>query len=510
MGKLSEKESYKEWQKWCETVQSNTVVNNAETTVEKRKRIKRLLENYSDFVDYYFPHYTDDAATGKHTACAPFHIKAANYIRSHRNLQYGAKWARGHAKSTHFDIFIPLWLKALREMWLMVLVGKSETNAKTLLGDVQAELEYNQRYIADFGTQKVDGTWADGEFVTTDGVAFFARGRGQSPRGLRYRSHRPDYIVIDDMDDDELVNNPDRVARLTKWVKEALFGTLDGGRGRFIMVGNLIGKNSVLANFIASDGVVVSEVNALDKNGQPSWSAKWSLEEIQAQERFMGYVSFQREMMNNPITEGAVFKRDWIKWIKPLTLRKYDCLVCYCDPSFKGSNKNDYKAIKLWGKTGTDLHHLAAFVRQCSVAEMVRWFYDLYERIRDNNAVCEFYIEANFLQDILLDEFTREGRERGYQLPIRADKRKKPDKFQRIEAVSPLWERGFVYYNIDKRNDPDMLTGLEQTLAFEKGMSGHDDAPDADEGAIYILQQRTRVRENKPTYGRRTNPKNSW
>ena len=24
---------------------------------------------------------------------------------------------------------------------------------------------------------------------------------------------------------------------------------------------------------------------------------------------------------------------------------------------------------------------------------------------------------------------------------------------------------------------PDMLAGLEQTLAFEKGMSGHDDAP---------------------------------
>ena len=327
---------------------------------------------------------------------------------------------------------------------------------------------------------------------------------------MRYRSHRPDYIVIDDLDDDELVNNPDRVSRLTKWVKEALFGTLDGGRGRFIMVGNLIGKNSVLANFIASDGVVVSEVNALDKNGMPSWSAKWSLEEIQAQERFMGYTSFQREMMNNPITEGSVFKRDWIKWIDPLPLRKYDYLVCYCDPSFKGSNKNDYKAIKLWGKTGTDLHHLAAFVRQCSVAEMVRWFYDLYERIRDANAVCEFYIEANFLQDILLDEFTREGNERGYQLPIRADKRKKPDKFQRIEAVSPLWERGFVFYNTDKRNDPDMLAGLEQTLSFEKGMSGHDDAPDADEGAIYILQQRTRTRIFKPSYGRRTNPKNSW
>lgn len=77
-------------------------------------------------------------------------------------------------------------------------------------------------------------------------------------------------------------------------------------------------------------------------------------------------------------------------------------------------------------------------------------------------------IEANFLQDTLLDDFEEEGNLRGYQLPIQADKRKKPDKFQRIEAVSPLWERGFVFYNEDLQNDPDMLAGIEQTLSIEK------------------------------------------
>ncbi|MBQ6869360.1 MAG: hypothetical protein IJO17_02725, partial [Alistipes sp.] len=329
-------------------------------------------------------------------------------------------------------------------------------------------------------------------------------------RGRRHREHRPDYVVIDDLDDDELVNNPDRVKRLTKWVKEALFGALDGGRGRFIMVGNLIGKCSVMANFIASKGVVVSKVNAIDKNGKPSWAAKWDIEEINKMAGFMGYTSFQREMMNNPITEGAVFRHDWIKWKKMLPLAEYDSLVAYCDPSFKGSTKNDYKAIKLWGKKGTELHHIAVFVRQCSVAEMVRWFYDLYEHITAANAVADYLMEGILLQDIILDEFTREGNLRGYQMPIRADRRKKPDKFQRIEAISPLWERGFVYYNIDLRNDPDMTTALEQTLAFEKGMSGHDDAPDADEGAIYILQQRTRKEAFPFSFGRRTTNKYQW
>lgn len=61
-----------------------------------------------------------------------------------------------------------------------------------------------------------------GEFVTKDATAFFARGRGQSPRGLRYRNNRPDYIVIDDIDDDELVLNPQRVRKLILWVKEGV------------------------------------------------------------------------------------------------------------------------------------------------------------------------------------------------------------------------------------------------------------------------------------------------
>lgn len=506
------KEISERWRGWCANVQSQTTVDRSESEAEKQERIKRAQNDYRFFVDYYFPHYTTDPTTGKHTDSAPFHIETANFVRKNRNVKAVLKWARGHAKSTHMDIMIPMWLKCqkVREINVMLLVGKSEENAKTLLGDLQAELQFNQRYIADFGNQYNVGSWQEGQFVTADGCAFFARGRGQSPRGLRYRSHRPNYIVIDDLDDDELCGNEARVRKLTDWIKEALFCALDGGRGRFIMVGNLIGKCSVLGNIAAVDGVHVSQINAIDKKGNVAWPSKWTIAEIHSAERFMGYRSFQKEMMNNPITEGAVFRNDWIRWRKILPIEKYDQIVAYCDPSFKGTSKNDYKAIKVWGRVGTELHQIAAFVRQCSVAEMVRWWYDLHEQMQNFGVVCLHYIEANFLQDIILDEFTREGNLRGYQLPIRPDRRKKPDKFQRIEGISPLWERGFVFYNEAHKTDPDTLAGLEQTLAFEKGSSGHDDAPDADEGAIYLLQQQSRFQKFEPKIGRRPTSKNTW
>lgn len=506
-------EALARWEKLCETIQNATPVNTAETEKQRLARIRRVQNDYAAFVDYYFPHYTRNNITGKSTPCAPFHIKAANKILREPNLKAVFQWFRGAAKSTHLDIFIPLWLKIQKQPQLnvMVLVGKSQDNANTLLADIQAELQFNQRYTADFGQQYQNGSWEEGEFVTRDGTAFFARGRGQSPRGLRYRSNRPDYIIIDDLDDDELCESPARVARLTNWVKEALFGALDGGRGRFIMVGNLIAKNSVLANIAATDGVHVSRVNVYDKNGNVAWAAKWTREEIQAIERFQGYRSFQKEYMNNPITEGAVFRQDWIKWATRPKWSEFDELVLYIDPAWKSSVKNDYKAAKLWGKRGTDLWQLRAFVRQATIPEMVRWCYDLFEWARDTGIAVKFYMEANFMQEEMLKDFAAEGDIRHYQLPILPDKRKKPDKFLRIEAVAANWERGIVYYDDTQKQDPDMLAGLDQTLAFQKGMRGHDDAPDADEGAITLLQKHSRIASFTPSFGKRNNAKNiSW
>ena len=498
------------WDALVETIRSSTSFIPPETEAQRLARIKRLRGDYAAFVDYYFPHWTVNSETGKVTPSAPFHIDAANMILKNRNLKAGFVWHRGAAKSTNMDVFIPMWLmmQQQRQINVMVLVGKSEDNAKTLLGDIQAELQYNQRYIADFGEQFNNGHWEEGEFVTRSEVAFFARGRGQSPRGLRYRSHRPDYVVIDDLDDDELVESPARVSKLFDWVRSALFGTLDGGRGRFIMVGNLIAKNSVLAKWCDIKSVHVTRVNIYDRAGKISWAAKWTPAEVRDLEAVAGYRAFQKEYMNNPIIEGAVFKNEWIRWGKRPAWSKFSEIVLYIDPSFKGSTKNDFKAAKLWGKVGSQLWHLRAFVRQCSVAEMVRWCYDLYEWARAQGIAVRWYMEANFMQDTILDEFRREGELRGYQLPITGDKRKKPDKFQRVEAVSPLWERGFVTYDDSQRDDPDMLAGIDQTLAFEKGMRGHDDAPDADEGAIWILQRDTRVQSFTPSFGMRKTAKN--
>ena len=528
-----------EWQEHCRQIQALTSTASLarETERQRLQRVRRLQRDYAAFCEYYFPHFLTlrDKTTGETVRTihnAPFHNAAARKVRDTPNLKAVFKWPRGHAKSTHFDIFMPLWLtfQPKRLINFMVIVGKSEDAATRLLGDIQAELQYNKRINADFGPQVSVGDWTEGEFTAKNGVHFLACGRGQSPRGLRKREARPDYIVIDDLDDDELCRNPRRVRELTDWVKEALFGALDVGRGRFIMVGNLISKTSVLANICNTKGVHVSTVYAVDNDGNPTWQEKWTKEEAQAYADFVGYRAWNKEMMHNPIVEGTVFRNEWIRWARRPAWSEFTELVLYIDPSWKSKKSNDTKAAKLWAKHKNQLWHLRAFVRKASLAELVRWCYDLYEQYclaippttptpNDVQSVAaqpqpsvpiRFFMEASFMQDILLDEFTTEGNLRGYQLPITGDTRKKPDKFQRVEAISPLWERGFVFYDLSQKDDPDMQAGIDQLLAFEKGMTANDDAPDADEGAIYILQKSTRRQTYTPRFGHRPTPKNQW
>jgi predicted phage terminase large subunit-like protein len=511
-GKKEIKSALERWRQHCQEVQSATAVTVQESEVEKERRIARLLASYDAFCEYYFPHYmskTMPDGSAVTVRNAPFHTSAAKRILASPNLRAVFEWPRGHAKSTHMDIFVPLWLKAKGLLHYMVIVGKSQDNADELLSSTQAELEFNQRYIADFGGQKSVGIWTDGYFVTADDVVFSALGRGQSPRGMRYRSRRPDYIVVDDLDDDELSRNPSRVADMTDWVRSALFGSLDVGRGRFIMVGNLFSKTSVLFAVSHIKGVLVSRVDALDRDGNPTWKDKWTKEEAMGAKEFMGYIAWEREYMNNPIVEGKIFKSEWIRYTKILPLREYDELLVYIDPSFKAKTTNDYKAVRFWGRKGRNLHLIDTYVRQDTISGMVRWCYDLWESLPQDVTV-RWLMEQVFLQDMILDEFEREGDLRGHQLPIGGDRRQKPDKIQRITDVSPLWERGYVWYNVALKDTPDMQTGIDQTLALEKGSSAHDDAPDADEGAIWYLQRMGRQRNFKPLMGMRPSAKNDW
>jgi phage terminase large subunit-like protein len=494
---------------WVESVKAATPITVDENPQRKAARLARAKKDYDFFVEHYFPHYCQDPITGAHIASADFHIKFANHVLNHRSTVAVAEWPREHAKSVHCNIFIPIWLMLHGDLDGMVLVGKSGDAAKRLLGDIQAELEGNQRLIADLGIQKGLGNWADGEFKTKEGIAFIALGRGQSPRGIRERQRRPNYCVVDDIDDDEIVLNQHRVGKVVDWLLGALYGALDIKKSRLVFAGNRIHRKSILAHIVGDHenpkvkrkGVYHSKVYAIERN-RPAWPAKYTLEQLKAKMDVMGYAISQREYFHNPIIEGKVFKNEWIRWEKMPKLSEFTRIICYTDPSFKATATSDFKAVKLWGLKGTYFYLIDCFVRQTSVTAMVQWTYDLYERLGPNVPV-QYMVEANFIQDQLLDDYYAEGNKRGYQLPITGDFRQKPDKISRIISMQPYYERGWVIYNKEQQDKIDFKTAVEHLTAIEQGANTAFDSPDADEGAWYYLRSQIAIQSNNRRIGRR-------
>ena len=546
-GKLT----WKEFEDNCRKIMDATPAPVNENAADKEARVSRAKKDYAYFMEYYFPMYASAKS-------AWFHLYVANLLLKKPFLRLLLDWFRGCAKSVHADMGWPLWLKINGEMKCMLLVGENKDKAQWLLADIQAQLQNNQRFINDFGEQFSYGSWESGNFRTKDGCSFFALGIGQSPRGIRNQGARPDYIVVDDVDSEELSHNPKRVRKLVDWIYGALMGTFDGPRQRLVVVNNRPFVHSVMGSMIKEkisehaergektefDKSVSSlakgikalgaftyqvknawhrlRVNAVDDAFNPAWPEKYTSEYWQMIRADNTHRSWMREYMNTPVVEGTIFKLDQIRWKKALPLDEYDFLIAYADPSWKNTTGSDHKACPLIGKIGQEYHIIKMFNRQSSITGLVCYMYDLYEsmdmthpsrpfRFRiTEGVVCQFWIEANMNQDMHLKDFQTEGELRKYQLGIRPDYRAKPDKFGRIESMSPLYERGRVFHNEDEKEDPDMLRHIEHTLAFEQGSKSPDDSLDAQEGGIYYAERATRVSSYEPVAGKRNRGRNRY
>lgn len=510
---IKDKREYEAWLREKESIK-RAGINSTESSSEKEKRIKDLckLGNELKFFKYYFGHLID-------AEFSYFQKRDVKKVAETTDIFAVMEWARENAKSMIFDVMVPLNLKAKKELQGMMLASSSFDKAKVLLGDIQAELMFNKRYIADFGNQMSVGSWQDGHFTTTDGVGFWAFGRGQSPLGTRKAANRPNYGVFDDIDDAVLCRNESRVDETVDWILGDFYGAMQIKGSRLIGLGNRIHKKGVVAKIVGDiepddpkrEGLYHSKVYQLEnpkthekdlsEAGVPAWKERYTREMVIAKMKKMGWRIALRQYFHEHIVVGKTFKEEHLPWVKVLPLAEYDKLITYNDPSYKGTKTSDFKSIVLIGKKGRYYDIIKCFCRQCTTGEMVRGHYNMAAMIPDR-LTCRHYMEANFIQDLMLEEYWREGEARGKTLRIRGDHRTKPDKTGRIENLTPFTEQGFIRFNQDEKQSPDMQELRNQFLGFPD--AEHDDGPDSVEGAVFLLNQHGGSERKKSYTGMKT------
>lgn len=503
---------------------------------ERKQQAERValltaVGNEPMFCKYYFSEYCT-AEFGW------FHIEALLNIADDNSFNVW-EWAREHAKSVFSNVFVPALKLARGELSGFILASENNLKAKTLLKDFEKELKTNSRFVDDFGPFKIEGSWNKGHYTVNGNIGFWAFGLGQNPAGVRSAENRPNVGVVDDVDNKKKAKNQTRVKEDLDWVLGEFLGCLSLKGKTFIYANNRLAKKGLTAHIVgdieesdpkregikhikvfATENPITHEALLIDEGGIPAWVERYSIEDIQQRINEMGYRNSMRQLYHRHIEDGNIFTDKHLPWADVFPLHEYDNLITYCDPSYKDTKKNDYKAIVLIGQRGNYSDIIWCWVRQTTKSNMVKAHYDIHEDLgfwnspdkkkkrsppfwakikKGKELLCNHWMEANFIQDLLLDEYTREGNIRGYQLHIRPDTRKKPDKYGRIEELETLGARGYLRFNRLLKKTPDMESLRDQFLAFP---NGNDDGPDAVEGAIHYLAQQSRVGAFEHRYGK--------
>ncbi len=189
-------------------------------------------------------------------------------------------------------------------------------------------------------------------------------GAGQNLRGARFDRFRPDFVIVDDIEDTEKVRSVDQRIKLKDWWYADVMPL--GKEARFFFVGTMLHEDCLLANLMETPPVdhqlgspwEVRRYGVLDAEGKSTWPDKYTDEWIEAKRKEFikaGMLDrFNTEYMNVPITrEDRKFKPDQVKFYAPDQLEAakrggFDILITV-DPGISNDLHRDPTVICITG-----------------------------------------------------------------------------------------------------------------------------------------------------------------
>lgn len=163
---------------------------------------------------------------------------------------------RGHAKSTAVSLVFTLASVLFRESRFVIIVSNTEDIAQKFVETIKSIIELNMDLRQLFGVKGFDlYTKTDIIVRMEDGHTFriMAKGSGQRVRGTNWDFYRPDLIIGDDLENDEMVMNDERREDFRRWFIETLL-PIRGPNGRVRVVGTILHLDSLLARLVPLEG----------------------------------------------------------------------------------------------------------------------------------------------------------------------------------------------------------------------------------------------------------------
>jgi predicted phage terminase large subunit-like protein len=376
----------------------------------------------------------------------------------------------------------------------IVIMSLTQSQAKQHLRNVKIEFESNLLLRKDFGEiQEVTDEWGSFSlFLPKYNAKIIAVSTEQSIRGIRHMSYRPDYIIGDDIEDQNAVKTRESRDNTYNWFKGEII-SLGDENTKIILIGNLLHEDSLLMRVKKEiqEGAlsgIVREYPFMNEHGVPLWKSRFpdssSIEKLKV--RIGDEKTWQREYMLKIIPDAdQIIKKEWIHYwdVFPIDRKDFRYSVLSVDPAI--SEQGDYTAmviIHIFGRRSS----LKIFVDANIVNKRLNFpdSINLIKNLAVNNKLkknrLRICIESVAFQRSIVQRL-EENNFKAHALSVGG-----MNKRERLASVSMLFSQGKILFP---------SKGAEQLIQqlLYLGVEKHDDLCDAMTlGLNYILSQDTK------------------
>lgn len=448
----------------------------------REQRMERARHDHAFFCEYYLADYFTRPGAAFHGELFDLVIHAEKALVSA---------PREHAKSTIMSFAAPLHAVCFDLAKFIVIIRDTEGVARQAVDDLRQELESNDRITEDFGQLFDKRKWTEAEFVTAKGTKVVGRGRGSSMRGLRNRQHRPDLIILDDIEDDESVNSREQREKGDNWLRRVVMNL--GRYARIVWVGTPLHSDALLCRWMKRTDVFrVRRYKAITDEGKPLWPALWTLEALEKKKAEIGTRAFSSEFMDSPVNEeDQIFLAEQFPRFTDDDLAgvRLD-VVAAIDPAIGLKAKNDDTAVVVMGWANGRYYLLRARLKKLKLSQQIELVTATY---REFPRIQKFGFETIAYQAGLKQLVDEESVRCGLQVPAVAVDDISSDKVKRISRLQPLAQQRLILvpHVSSAYWSPDVERVLEQFADLGVSTNAHDDGPDAVERAMSLLRGRT-------------------
>ena len=266
---------------------------------------------------------------------------------------------RGSAKSTIVTTAYVLWsILGIQEKKFIVICSQTEAKARQHLANIKYQLLENDLLKKDLGPFEEERNGlgnATAIIIKKMNVKIMVCSIEQSIRGMRFGEHRPDLIILDDIEDLDSVKTREGRNKTWDWLTGDIIPA--GSRStRIIAVGNLLHEDSVMKRLqrkiengeMKLTGGVYREYPIVDVNGKTLWPGRYPTQEAldEEREKTMDEIAWQREYMLKIVaSEDQIILRDDIQYYDELPKVRPDRICIGVDLAISQKETGDYSAF---------------------------------------------------------------------------------------------------------------------------------------------------------------------